>query len=122
MAKFANPLVLDAALAVVAGATRLLVTAGQPGDATGAGAIRLAETGLTAADFTLDDQPGGGRRLRVAARTGLVALANGTADHVALIDDAAGRLLHVTLCAPQPLLAGVALDVAGWDLAIGAPV
>lgn len=122
MAKYANPLALDAALAVVAGATRLLVTAGAPASLAAATAARLAETALAPGDFTLGDAPGGGRRLAVAGKAGLVALASGTADHVALIDDAGQRLLHVTSCAPQPLLAGVLLDVAGWDFAITAPV
>ncbi len=122
MAKYANPLALDAALAVVARATRLVVTAGQPASVAAADASRLAETSLAPVDFTLADGEAGGRRLTVAGKAGLVALATGTADHVALIDDAAVQLLHVTLCQPQPLLAGTALTVQGWDFAIGAPL
>jgi len=122
MAKYANPLALDAALAVVAGATRLVVTAGQPTSVAAANAARLAETSLIPGDFTLADGENGGRRLIVAGKAGLMALANGTADHVALIDDAAARLLHVTICHPQPLLAGTALSVQGWEFALGAPV
>lgn len=122
MAKYANPLALDAALAVVATATRLVVTSGLPANLIDANALRLAEAGLSPADFSLADHPGGGRQLVIAGKGGLVALANGTADHVALVDDVAARLLHVTSCAPQPLLAGALLAVAGWDFAITAPV
>lgn len=121
MGRYANPLVLDAALAAVATATRLVLTNGQPASVAEADAARLAEAALGPGDFTLADAVDGGRRLQVAGQAGLVALASGTADHVALIDDAAARLLHVTICAPQPLLAGVAISVAGWDFAIGAP-
>lgn len=122
MAKFADASVLDAALAVVAGATRLVVTNGQPADVAAADAARLAEAMLGPGDFTLGTSAGGGRRLAVAGKAGLVALANGTADHVALIDDGAGRVLQVTTCPPAAVLAGVALNVAGWDFVIGAPL
>ncbi|OSZ69150.1 hypothetical protein CAP39_10180 [Sphingomonas sp. IBVSS1] len=122
MAKFADASVLDAALAVVAGATRLVVTNGQPADVATADAARLAEATLGPGDFTLGTSAGGGRRLAVAGKAGLVALANGTADHVALIDDGAGRVLQVTTCPPAAVLAGVALNVAGWDFVIGAPL
>ncbi len=122
MGKYANPAVQDAALAVVAAANRLVVLAGAPADYAGADAGRLAEASLTAGDFTLGDDPGGGRQLLVAEQAGLVALANGTADHVALLDGAGQRLLFVTTCPAQPLLAGAAVRVAAWPLAIGAPV
>jgi hypothetical protein len=77
---------------------------------------------LLPAHFEKADAPGGGRQLAVAARDGLVALASGTADHVALVDGAGGQLLYVTTCPPQPVLAGGALNVAAWTVVASPPV
>ena len=93
MGKFASNDVLDAALAVVAGTNRMLLLAGQP--ATYAAAVdgALAEAAMAPADFSLATGSAGTRRLSVAARTGLVAQAAGTADHVALVDGVGQRLI-----------------------------
>lgn len=122
MPKFASNDVLDAALAVVAGATRLLLLPGQPADHATAVAARLAEVAVVPGDFAVSAGSNGGRRLTVAARAGLIAMASGTADHVALIDGPGQRLLYVTTCPPQPLLAGASVSVATWQVEIGAPV
>lgn len=122
MAKFASNEVLDAALAVVAGANRMLLLAGQPAGYAAAMAGALAETAMLPADFTLTAGSGGARRLTVAARSGLVAQAAGTADHVALVDGAGQRLLYVTTCPDQPLIVGGSLQLASWQVEIGAPL
>ncbi len=122
MAKFASNDVLDAALAVVAGATRLLLLPGQPANYAAAEAARLAEVAVVPGDFSVSAGSGGGRRLTVAAQGGLIAVAGGTADHVALLDGPGQRLLYVTTCPPQPLLAGAPVSVAAWQVEIGAPV
>jgi hypothetical protein len=122
MAKFASNDVFDAALAVVAGATRMVLLPGQPASHAAAVAARLAEVAVVPGDFSIGAGSGGGRRLTVAARAGLIALANGTADHVALLDGPGQRLLYVTTCPPQPLMAGGSVAVAAWQVEIGAPV
>jgi hypothetical protein len=122
MAKFASNEVLDAALAVVAGASRMVVLAGQPASFAAAVAAALADVAVGPADFSLGAGSNGARRLNVAGRAGLVAQAGGTADHVALLDMAGQRLLYVTTCAAQPLLAGSPLQVAAWQVEIGAPI
>lgn len=122
MAKFASNEVLDAALAVVAGANRMLLLAGQPASYAAATAAALAQTAMTPADFSLGAGAGGTRRLTVAARAGLVAQVAGTADHVALVDQAGQRLIYVTTCADLPVMAGRGVDVASWRVEIGAPL
>lgn len=122
MAKFASNEVLDAALAVVAGANRMLLLAGQPASYAAALAGALAETAMDPTDFTLTAGSGGARQLGVAARAGLVAQAAGTADHVALVDGVGQRLLYVTTCPAQPLTAGNGVSVASWQVSIGAPL
>lgn len=122
MARFAGQTVLDAGLDRLAAATRMLVLAGQPADLTAAIAAPLADVAVQPAQFIKADAPGGGRQLVVAACEGLVALASGTADHVALIDEAGGQLLYVTTCRPQPVLAGAILNVAAWHVVAAPPV
>ena len=122
MAKFASNDVMDAALAVVASANRLVVLAGQPGSYAAADSGRLAEAPVASADFATGAASNGGRRLSVAAKAGLTALANGTADHVALLDETGQRLLYVTTCPAQALVAGGSITVAAWQVEIGAPL
>lgn len=122
MARFAGRPVLDAGLDVLAGADRLLVLEGQPANLAAALAAPLAAAALMPSDFGKVDVAGGGRQLTVAAQAALVALANGTADHVALIDSPGGRLLYVTTCPPQPILAGAAVNVAAWTVVASPPV
>jgi hypothetical protein len=122
MAKFASNDVLDAALAVVAGANLMVVTQGQPASFAAAQAGALAEVAVGPADFAVAAGSNGGRRLNVAERAGLVARAGGTADHVALLDTGGQRLLYVTTCPAQALLAGSSLRVAAWQVEVGAPI
>jgi hypothetical protein len=122
MAKFASNDVMDAALAVIAAADRMVVLAGQPASYAQADAGRLVEAAMLPSDFVLGSGTGGARRLQVAPRADLQALASGTADHVALLDGAGERLLYVTTCPPQMLAAGAPVQIAGWQVDIGAPV
>ncbi len=121
MAKFASIEVLDAALGVVAQATRLVVVSGQPADHAAAVAGRLAEAGVASGDFTAGPGDNGGRRLIVAAKAGLPALASGTADHIALLAEPGQRLLYVTTCPPQAVSAGTVVTLNAWQIDIGAP-
>lgn len=122
MAKFASNAVLDAALGVVAAADRLLLLSGQPASFAAATTGALAAASMAPGDFALGNGTAGGRRLTVAARNGLVAQAGGTADHVALVDMAGGRLLYVTTCPAAPVVSGATVNVATWSVEVGAPL
>lgn len=122
MGKWVSSQVLDGALGVVAGASRMVAIAGQPADFAAVEAGKLAEVGLSAEDFTLGAGAGAGRKLVVGGKTGVVVAAAGTADHVALVDDAQSRLLYVTSCPAQILSAGGTVNFASWSVEIGAPV
>lgn len=122
MARFAHPIVLDAALAVVAAADLLVITAEMPRDFAEARADGLAEFTLTAQDFALASGVGGTRQLQVNVRAPALAMITGVAAHVALLDSASSRLVFVTGCASQPVLAGQNVQVMQWNIAIGAPL
>ncbi len=122
MPKFASTDVLDGSLNIVRGATRMVAVSGQPASYAAADAGRLAEASLASEDFTLAAGDISGRKVTVAARAGLPVIAAGTADHVALLDAATSRLLYVTTCPAQALVAGGTVSIASWSIEIGAPV
>jgi hypothetical protein len=122
MAKFASNDVLDGSLIVVSGATRMVATNGQPASFAAANSGKLAEAALTVGDFSLAAGDVSGRKVTVAAKSGLAVIAAGTADHVALLDVAGSRLLYVTTCPAQALAAGGTVSIASWAVEIGAPV
>ncbi len=122
MAKFANDHVLDGSLARVGEATRLVALAGQPASYAAADAGRLAEAAMGPGDFSVSDGDVSGRKLMVAAKLGLVVVTAGTADHVALLDEATQRLLYVTTCPEQVLPSGGTVNIASWTVEIGDPL
>lgn len=121
MAKWVSADVLDGALAVVAKATRMVAVSGQPADYASATAGKLAETALSAADFTMGAGAASGRKITVAAKNGVAVGKDGTADHVALLDETGARLLYVTTCPAQLLTAGGTVSFAAWTIEVGAP-
>ncbi|MCS6987763.1 MAG: hypothetical protein NZM40_10140 [Sphingomonadaceae bacterium] len=122
MAKWVSATVLDGALSVIASATRMVALAGQPSNFAEAQAGRLAEAVLAPGEFTNGPGETSGRRIAVPAKTGVPVLASGTADHVALLDPGQSRLLYVTTCPPQSLVAGGTVNFASWSIEIGDPV
>jgi hypothetical protein len=122
MGKFASTDVLDGSLNIVRGATRMVALSGEPATYAAAFAGRLAEAVLTTADFTLAAGDVSGRKVTVAARSGLPVLATGTADHIALLDVAGSRLLYVTTCPAQAVVPGGNVSIASWSVEIATPV
>lgn len=118
MAKWANDLVMDAALDYVATATQLLVCTSQPADRAAAIAAAVATTNLTAA-FTKADGDTNGRKVTIAAQNGLIATGNGTANHIALIDGS--TLIYVTTCTAQVVAAANEINVPAWKIEIEDP-
>ena len=122
MAKWVANAVLDGALQVISGANRMVATTGQPADYAAALAGRLAETAISLADFSLQAGIGQGRQILVAAKSAVPVVAQGLADHVALLDDVGSRLLYVTTCPAQNLPGGGTVNFASWSVEIGAPI
>lgn len=121
MAKWVSPTVLDAALAEVASADRMVALAGQPASYAEAMAGRLAEATVAPADFSVGAGDVSGRKVQIAAKAGLPVLAAGTASHVALLRTATSSLLYVTTCPDQALAPGGTVNIAAWNVEIGDP-
>ena len=123
MGKAVHGDVLDGALNVVkATATRMVALAAQPADFAAATAGKLAEAVMASGDYTLAPGDVSGRKAIVAAKSGLSVIAAGTANHVALLDPVASRLIYVTTCPAQAVVSGGTVDFAAWDIEIGDPV
>jgi ferric-dicitrate binding protein FerR (iron transport regulator) len=118
MAKFTHDDVLDAALAKVATATRMVVTSAQPANFAGIAAVALADVTLTAGagngDYTIANGDTSGRKLTVAAQSSIPVDSSGTATHVCLDDGS--TLLQVTTCTSQALTSGNTVDVPAYDI------
>lgn len=128
MAKFASDDIMDAALDVVVNnSDKLVVCETQPAnytDATtdkGNGGDALGETAVGTSDFTKADGDTSGRKVTVAAQSGIDVDVDGTADHAALVDDSNSRLLLVTTISSQGVSAGGTMQTQEFDEEIEDP-
>jgi hypothetical protein len=124
MAKSANDSIMDAALDVIATATKLVVCSAQPTSYTEANVTyALADVVIDGTDFTKANGDTNGRKTTVAAQSSVLIDTSGTATHVALIITASSTLLYVTTCTSQALTANGSntVNVPAWDIEIADP-
>lgn len=123
MGKRVHDDVLDGALGIVRGhTTKMVACSAEPASFSAAnGSLKLAEVAMSAADFSIGNGAASGRRVTVAQKLGVAVTASGTADHVALLDEGAARLLYVTICTPQSLTQGASVNFGSWDVEINDP-
>lgn len=123
MAKWANDDVMDAALDVIATATRMDICSAQPANFAGIAAVALADVTLDSSDFTLANGDTSGRKVTVAAQNGVLIDSSGTATHVALSRVSDSTLLLVTTCTSQALTANGSntVNVPAFDDEIADP-
>ena len=123
MAKTVADAVLDAAHAEQALGNQQIVCAGEPSDRADALVRALAAVAMTPGlgngDYTVANGDVSGRKVVHTAKSGVSITADGTADHVAIID--ATRLLRVTTATPQALTSGGTVSIPAWDAEIEDP-
>lgn len=125
MPKSANDLVMDAALDVVATATRMIACSAEPTTFAEANStFALADVTMAPGDFTKANGDVSGRKTTVAAKSGVLIDASGTANHIALVRVADSTLVYVTTCTSQALTANGSntVNFPAWDIEIGDPV
>lgn len=122
MAKLVHNDVLDAAFNELDAADLMTVCSSQPTTRTEAvTTFKLADVAMTPdSDFTNADGDTNGRKVTVAAKTGVTVDTSGTGTHIALVDGS--RLLYVTTCTANILTAGNLVDFPTWDVEIADPV
>lgn len=123
MAKYANPLVMDAALTKVATGVSQIVCTAEPATRAAAIATALATAsmapGLGGVDYIAAAGDISGRKVTMTAKTSVSVAASGTATHVAIIDGSI--LLYVTTCTSQVLTAGNTVTIPTWKIEISNP-
>lgn len=124
MAKAAPDIVMDGALDVIASATKQIACSAQPTTYTEANATyALADIVIDGTDFTKANGDTSGRKVTVAAQSGVLIDASGTATHVALVRTADSTLIYVTTCTSQALTANGAntVNFPAWDVEFSDP-
>lgn len=121
MAKIVNDLVLDAALNYIkSNANLMALCSQQPTTRTEAATTyKLADVAMASGDFVIANGDTSGRKVTVAAKSGVPVVATGTGNHVALMD--ATNLLYVTTCTAQAVGAGGTVDFGSWKIEIADP-
>lgn len=123
MAKWANDALMDAALAYIQGCDRMSVCSQQPTTYTeGLTTYMLAIVNMTInTDFPITDGAVNGRKVTVAAKSGVTITNSGTATHVALLKTGDTTLRLVTTCTSQALTAGGTVDFPAWTHTVADP-
>lgn len=124
MAKSAPTIVLDAGLDVIATATRMLACSAQPTTYTEANSTyALANVTMAGGDFTKAAGDVSGRKVTMAAKSGVLITTTGTATHVALVRVSDSTLIYVTTCTSQALTANGSntVNFPAWKVENNAP-
>lgn len=123
MAKYAHPDVMDGALNVIKNnVTRQTLCTTQPTTFAEANATySLAQVTMASGDFTLANGDTSGRKVTVAAKTGVSVSTSGTATHAALLDVTNSKLLFVTTTPSTAVAGGGTVDIGAWKDEIQAP-
>jgi len=121
MAKSVHDSVLDGAFDVLDQANLMTVCSSQPTTRTEAvTTFALADVAMTVnTDYTKANGDTSGRKVTVAAKSGVTIDSSGTATHIALVDGT--NLLYVTTCTSQALTAAGTVDFPAWDIEIADP-
>lgn len=106
MARYANPLMLDAALDYLANTDKLCICQGQPTTYTQAiSTYNLATIGITSGSFTKSAGVVSGRKSTISSASGSCAV-SGSANHMAVVNSSASALVYVWVLTEQYLVAG----------------
>ena len=122
MGKYVHDDILDAALAYIsANADRICVCSTEP--TTYAEAITTYKLAISSTPTFQAPGDGdvSGRKLTVDEEAAINVDTSGNAEHVALCDSGATKLLYVTTCTLQALTSGNTVTIPTWDIEIADP-
>jgi hypothetical protein len=120
--KWANDLVMDAALDYIATSTILVVCSQDPATyAEMTATYYLATHVMAAGDFSKSNGVTNGRKLTVAAQAAITVDHSGTALVVCLGISASSTMTYRTTCTSQALTAGNTVTVPAFNIEIADP-
>lgn len=98
------------------------VCSAEPANYAGIAAVSLADVAMTAdTDYTKANGDVSGRKVTVAAKSGVTVDATGTATHLVLARVSDTTLRYVTTCTSQALTAGNTVNIPAWDIEVADP-
>ena len=123
MPKQAPDATIDAMLDQIAGATAMHAISAYSMDDTYATVVgnSLADVTMAGGDFTKAAGDTSGRKVTVAAKSGVAVDNTGTATHVALVNTAGTSVRYVTTCTPQGLTSGNTVNFPSWKVEVADP-
>lgn len=120
--KWANDLVMDAALDYIATSTILCVCSQDPATyAEMTGTYDLATHVMVGGDFTKSPGAISGRRVTIAQQASITVDHTGSATVICLGISASSTMTYRTTCTSQVLTAGNTVTVPLWEIEIGDP-
>ena len=124
MAKAIPDAILDKTLDEIATATRMILCNAQPTTYTEANAtFALSDVTLAGGDFSKANGDTSGRKVTIAAKTGVLIDTSGTGNHIALVRVSDTTLIYVTTCSSQAVTANGSntVNFPAWDIEIADP-
>lgn len=122
MGKAAPDATLDALADYIDQSNIMHVCSAEPANYAGIAAVSLADVAMTPdTDFTKANGDTNGRKVTVAAKSGVTVDNSGTANHVVLARSTDSTLRYVTTCTSQVLTAGNTVNVPAWDIETADP-
>lgn len=122
MAKAAPDATIDAMFDYVDQSTVQHVCSAEPANYAGIAAVSLASVTMTAdTDYTKANGDTSGRKVTVAAKSGVSVSSSGTATHVVLARVADTTLRYVTTCTSQALTSGNTVNIPAWKIEVADP-
>lgn len=112
---------MDGAFDILDQADVMTVCNAQPTNRTEAvSTFKLADVAMTPnTDYTKANGDTSGRKVTVAAKSGVTVDTSGTATHIALCTGS--ELVYVTTCTSQALTSGNSVNIPAWDIEIADP-
>lgn len=123
MPKQAPDATIDAMLDQIAGATAMHAISAYTMDDTYATVVgnSLADVTMAGGDFTKAAGDTSGRKVTVAAKSGVTVDSTGTATHVALVNTSGTTVRYVTTCTSQALTAANTVNFPSWKVEVADP-
>lgn len=122
MAKQAPDATIDAMFDYVDQCTVQHVCSAEPANYAGIAAVSLASVTMTAdTDYTKANGDTSGRKVTVAAKSGVSVASSGTATHIAIARVADTTLRYVTTCTSQALTSGNTVNIPAWKIEVADP-
>ena len=122
MGKAAPDATIDAMFDYVDLSNIMHVCSGEPANYAGIAAVSLASVAMTPnTDFTKANGTVSGRKVTVAAKSGVSVASSGTATHLVLALTSDSTLRYVTTCTSQALTAGNTVNIPAWEIEVQDP-